>query len=255
MMELHVQTSSPIICRAIKVTCMSLSPNLWQCLLSRLSIFLGAFCLGVTEGLQSGLQTLCSLLELTPVSTSPSNSMLFSLPWEHNQFWCSLCAQFPTLNHPSGAGLGDKPCAVTLLLAHQSLGRAVVCSGRAPCDPKPWNLCPGLLPKAMQVPTPYSGTTHKGVQVSEAPWEQLNPPGKEGLLKLSASCSSALRQKTRLQPWMSWQGQLCRVQKTVVWRKTQRNDSDRSRLPFWFLKRYPVNQAEWAFCCLYCLQD
>lgn len=80
MMELHVQASSPIICRAIEVTCISLSSNLWQCLLRRLIIFLHAFCLGVSEGLQSGLQTLCNPPELTPVSTSLSSVCCFYYP-------------------------------------------------------------------------------------------------------------------------------------------------------------------------------
>lgn len=104
-----------------KVTHTLLSPTLWQCLLKRLSIFLHAFYLGVTEGLQSDTDTTQPSWAPT-IPHLPNQSMAFLLPWEHNQVWRSPHAQFPTPNSPGGAGPGGRPCAMSLSLAHRSLG-------------------------------------------------------------------------------------------------------------------------------------
>lgn len=179
-------------------------------------MFLHAFYLGVTEELQSDSWPCTTLLSSTHSPPHPPAHGIFTALGAQPDLMFRPHVQFPTLNRPCGAGPGGKPCAMTLSLAHQSPGWAVVCPEKASCDPKSWKLYPGLLPKAMPEP---SSLQRYHTQGSPGIWSSLRTSKlskKEGLLKINSSCRLILHKKTRLQLWMSWHGQLCRVQKTVV---------------------------------------
>lgn len=73
-----------------------------------------------------------------------------------------------------------------------------------PVTQKSWQMYPGLLPEGMP-----------GF-MSETLWEHLKLSEDRLLKILFLQFRFCIRRRTRLLPWMSRQGQLCRVQKTVV---------------------------------------
>lgn len=187
---------------------MPLFPTMRQCLLRRLSIF-ASRCYREADPAQPSWAH--------PIPYLPNQSTAFLLFWEYNQVWCSPHAWFLTPTALAVQDLVAGPVLWPSRLPTSPLVEQQVAQQGLPMTQSPGSHAQGFFQKLHQGQAPCRGTTHKGAQVSEAPWEHLKQPAKEGLLKINSSCSSILhKEETRLQPWMSWQGQLCRVQKTVV---------------------------------------